>query len=81
MLYAYTRNAARVLNEVDEIGSLTPGKRADLVLIGLDVLTVPVAELERAAAVWTMFGARLSQDKRRENGPNLRSPDERSVIG
>jgi len=59
MLYAYTRNAAHALNRLDEIGSLAPGKRADLVLIDRDVLTVPVAELEDAAVVWTMFGGKI----------------------
>jgi len=59
MLYAYTRNAALVLNQLDEIGSLAPGKRADLILIDRDVLTVPVAELEGAAVVWTMFGGKI----------------------
>jgi hypothetical protein len=58
MLYAYTRNAAHALNQLDEIGSLAPGKRADLVLIDRDVLTVPAAELGEAAVVWTMFGGK-----------------------
>jgi cytosine/adenosine deaminase-related metal-dependent hydrolase len=48
MLYAYTRNAAHALNQLDEIGSLAPGKRADMILIDRDVLTVPVAELNGA---------------------------------
>src|SRR5262249_20317346 len=55
-LYAYKRSAANVLNQLDEIGSLAHGKRAYLILIDRDVLTVPVAELEGAAVVWTMFG-------------------------
>ncbi|MBO0857952.1 MAG: amidohydrolase family protein [Chloracidobacterium sp.] len=55
MLYAYTRNAARVLNQLDEIGSLAPGKRADLILIDRDALTVPVAELGGAKVVSTWF--------------------------
>jgi predicted amidohydrolase YtcJ len=59
MLYAYTRNAAHVLNQLDEIGSLAPGKRADLVLVDRDVLTVPDAELKSAAVVWTMFGGKV----------------------
>ena len=59
MLYAYTRNAAHVLNQLDEIGSLAPGKRADLVLIDRDVLTVSAADLEKAAVVWTMFGGKI----------------------
>ena len=59
MLYAYTRNAAQALNQLDEIGSLAPGKRADLILIDRDVLTVPVVELNDAKVVWTMFGGKI----------------------
>jgi predicted amidohydrolase YtcJ len=63
MLYAYTRNAADVLDEQDQIGTLAPGKRADLALIDRDVLTVPVAQLARAKVVFTMFGGKLVYGK------------------
>jgi hypothetical protein len=59
MLFAYTRNSAMVLNQLDEIGSIAPGKRADLVLVDRDVLTAPAAELKDAKVVWTMFGGRI----------------------
>jgi hypothetical protein len=59
MLFAYTRNSAKVLNQLDEIGSIAPGKRADLVLMDRDVLTVPVAEMKDAKVLWTMFGGRI----------------------
>jgi predicted amidohydrolase YtcJ len=59
MLYAYTRNSAQVLNQLDEIGSLAPGKRADLVLIDRDVLTIPVEELKSAAVVFTMWSGKI----------------------
>jgi predicted amidohydrolase YtcJ len=59
MLYAYTRNSAKALNQLDEIGSIAPGKRADLVLVDRDVLTVPVAEVKDAKVLWTMFGGRV----------------------
>jgi predicted amidohydrolase YtcJ len=59
MLYAYTRNAAHALNQLDEIGSLAPGKRADMILIDRDVLTVPVPELNGAKVLWTMFGGKI----------------------
>ncbi|SRR5579871_3200897 len=59
MLYAYTRNAALALNQLDEIGSLAPDKRADMILVDRDVLTVPVAELNDAKVVWTMFGGKI----------------------
>ena len=59
MLFAYTRNSAKVLNQLDEIGSIADGKRADLVLVDRDVLTVPVAEVKDAKVLWTMFGGRI----------------------
>lgn len=59
MLYAYTRNAAHALNQLDEIGSLAPGKRADMILVDRDVLTVPVADLNDAKVVWTMFAGNI----------------------
>ncbi len=39
MLYAYTRNSAEVLGQVNDVGTIAPGKRADLVLLDRDVLT------------------------------------------
>jgi len=59
MLYAYTRNSAMVLNQLDEIGSIAAGKRADLVLVDRDVLAVPVPEVKDAKVLWTMFGGRI----------------------
>jgi hypothetical protein len=59
MLYAYTRNSAQVLGQFSEIGSIAPGKRADLALIDRDVLTVPAAELKKAAVVFTMWGGKI----------------------
>ena len=46
-------------NQLAQIGSLAPGKRADLVLVDRDVLTVPVAELGEAKVLWTMFGGKV----------------------
>jgi predicted amidohydrolase YtcJ len=40
MLYAYTINAAKALRQERFIGSLTPGKSADLILVDRDVLNV-----------------------------------------
>src|SRR5256884_1952161 len=58
MLYAYTRNSARAMNEQDIIGSVTPGKQADLVLLDRDVLTVPAEELKDTKVIWTMVGGK-----------------------
>jgi predicted amidohydrolase YtcJ len=56
MLFAYTRNAARAMNQQDSIGSLAPGRQADLVLLDRDVLTVSAEELKDTKVVWTMLG-------------------------
>jgi predicted amidohydrolase YtcJ len=58
MLYAYTRHSAAVLDLADQIGSIAPGKLADLVLVDRDVLTVPVDELKEAKVVWTLFAGK-----------------------
>ena len=58
MLYAYTRNAADALNQSKSIGSLAPGKRADLALIDRDILTVSADELKDAKVLSTMFAGK-----------------------
>jgi len=59
MLYAYTRNSARALNLLDQIGTIVPGKQADLVLVDRDVMTVPAEELKETKVLWTMFGGKI----------------------
>ena len=59
MLYAYTRNSARALNMLDQIGTIAPGKQADLVLVDRDVMTVPADELKETKILWTMFGGKI----------------------
>jgi predicted amidohydrolase YtcJ len=58
MLYAYTRNAARALGLADKIGSIAPGKQADMILLDRDVLTVPADEMKDTRILWTLFGGR-----------------------
>lgn len=58
MLYAYTRNSARAMNELEKIGSIAPGKQADLVLVDRDVMTVPAEELQDTKVLWTMVGGK-----------------------
>jgi predicted amidohydrolase YtcJ len=59
MLYAYTRNSARALNMLDQIGTIAPGKQADLVLVDRDVMTVPAEELKETKVLWTMFAGKI----------------------
>jgi predicted amidohydrolase YtcJ len=59
MFYAYTRNSARAMNMLDTIGTVSPGKRADLILIDRDVLTVSPEEMRDAKVLWTMVGGKV----------------------
>lgn len=57
MFYAYTRNSARAMN-LDSIGSIAPGKRADLILLDRDVLTISPEEMRDTKIVWTMVAGK-----------------------
>lgn len=54
MFYAYTINSAHAMNMMDSIGSIAPGKRADLVLLDRDVLTDSPEEMRDTRVLWTM---------------------------
>ena len=57
MFYAYTRNSARAMN-LDSIGTIAAGKRADLVLLDRDVLTISPDEMRDAKVLWTMVAGK-----------------------
>ncbi len=57
MFYAYTRNSARAMN-MNSIGTIAPGKRADLVLLDRDVLTVSPEEMRDTKVLWTMVAGK-----------------------
>ncbi|MFY9909836.1 MAG: amidohydrolase [Candidatus Sulfotelmatobacter sp.] len=59
MFYAYTRNSARAMNMQDSIGTIAPGKRADLVLLDRDVLTVSPEGMRDTKVVWTMVAGKV----------------------
>jgi predicted amidohydrolase YtcJ len=57
MFYAYTRNSAHAMN-LDSIGSIAPGKRADLILLDRDVLTISPDEMRDTKVLWTMVAGK-----------------------
>ena len=59
MLYAYTRNAAQVLGQLDRLGTIAPGKLADLALVDRDVLTVSAEDARDAKVLWTMYEGKI----------------------
>jgi predicted amidohydrolase YtcJ len=58
MFYAYTRNSARAMN-LESIGTIAPGKRADLVLLDRDVLTISPEEMRDTKVLWTMVAGKM----------------------
>lgn len=59
MLYAYTRNSARAMNQLERIGSIAAGKQADFVVLDRDVTTIPIEELRDTKVLWTMFDGKV----------------------
>lgn len=59
MLRAYTINAARALRRDQEIGSIRPGKEADLILIDRDVTRLPPKEVAATRVLWTMLHGQI----------------------
>ena len=57
MFYAYTRNSAKAMN-LDSIGTIEPGKRADLVLLDRDVLTITPEKMRETNVLWTMVAGK-----------------------
>lgn len=58
MFQAYTLNAARTLRLDDSIGSLKPGKQADLILLDRDVFKVKPEALRDTQVLKTWFAGR-----------------------
>ena len=47
------------MNLQNKIGSIAPGKRADLVLLDRDVLTVFPEQLRETQVLWTMVAGKI----------------------
>lgn len=58
MFYAYTVNAARTIGLEKQIGSLTPGKQADFIVLDRDVFSVDNKALHDTQVLQTWFGGR-----------------------
>jgi len=63
-LIAHTRNNAYILFQENNIGSLAPGKYADLLVLDRDYFTVPADQIKDIKPLMTMVGGRVAyQDK------------------
>ena len=58
MFYAYTSNAAKTLGLDEQIGSLAPGKQADLIILDRDVFSVDDQALSETQVLKTFFAGK-----------------------
>jgi predicted amidohydrolase YtcJ len=65
-LLTYTRWAARYSFDEKELGSIEPGKRADLVLLGDNYLTVPESVISDVPIKMTIVGGKVVYDRERD---------------
>jgi predicted amidohydrolase YtcJ len=58
-LRSYTINGAYAFFQEDLLGSLSPGKLADITVLSKDIMTVPEDEILEAEVVYTIVGGKL----------------------
>ena len=61
-LIAHTRKNAFFVFQEDNLGSIQPGKLADLVVMDRDYLTVPADQIKNIQSVLTMVGGKIAYD-------------------
>ena len=61
-LIAHTRKNAYLVFQEDNLGSIQPGKLADLLVLDRDYLTVPADQIKNLKPVMTMVGGRIVYD-------------------
>lgn len=65
-LIAHTRKNAYFVFRENDLGSIEPGKLADLVVIDRDYLTIPADQIKDITPVMTVVGGRVVYEKREE---------------
>ena len=63
-LRLFTRGNSWFLRMEDKVGSIEPGRLADLVVLNKDYFSVPEAEIKQIRAVMTVVGGRIVHDTR-----------------
>ena len=61
-LIAHTRKNAYLVFQENDLGSIQPGKLADLVVLDRDYLTIPADQIKDIKPVLTMVGGRIAYD-------------------
>ena len=63
-LIAHTRKNAYIIFQENNLGSIQPGKLADLVVLDRDYLTIPATRIHDIKPVMTMVGGRIAYETR-----------------
>jgi predicted amidohydrolase YtcJ len=58
-LYLWTMGSAYTQRNENNLGSIEPGKLADLVILSADLLTIPVEEIKSIKALTTIVGGKI----------------------
>lgn len=68
-LIAFTRRNAFLVFQEDNLGSIQPGRLADLVVLDRDYLTVPADQIKDITSVMTIVGGRVAYDAAERESP------------
>jgi predicted amidohydrolase YtcJ len=71
-LIAHTRRNAFFVFQEDNLGSIQPGKLADLLVLDRDYLTIPADQIKDIKPVMTIVGGRVVFDAAKESSPSTR---------
>ena len=59
-LKSYTLNAAYAMFQEDRLGSLQPGKLADVTVLDRNIMTVPDDQIDGAKVLYTIVGGKVA---------------------
>jgi len=71
-LIAHTRSNAYLFFRENDLGSIQPGRYADMVVIDRDYLTIPADQIQDIKPVMTIVGGRVVFDAAKESSPSSR---------
>ena len=71
-LIAHTRNNAYLFFRESDLGSIQPGRFADMVVIDRDYLTIPADQIKDIKPLMTIVGGRVVFDVAKESSASAR---------
>lgn len=67
-LRSYTYNGAYSMFEEGDLGTLAPGKLADIVVLDRDIMTEPAAEILKTEVVYTILDGKVAYHREKSSG-------------